>query len=220
MSLRTFAILLSGMTLATGTASHAQGITWGFKGGANIANLSVENGEELDESLTGMALGGFMTIPFSPMFAIQWEALYAQKGDEGEEGGIELEASLDYVEIPVLFVARFAPDASARPFIYAGPAVAFNVGAEAEASGTDPDTGDEVSIEFELDDQIQAIDFGVAVGGGIEFPIGANALGIEVRYTHGLMDANDSDGDPDDFIEPDTEIMNRVLSVLASFRVL
>jgi hypothetical protein len=199
--------------------SQAQGLQWGFKGGVNMANISVEDGEELEDSRTGLALGGFVAIPFSPMFALQWEALYSMKGDADEEDGLEVEANLDYIEVPVLLKATFLPEGSARPFIYAGPAVAFNMNAEAELSGED-DTGEELSLEVDLDDQINSIDFGLAVGGGVEFPImgGANAIGLEVRYTHGLMDINEAEGDEeDDFIDPETELKNSTLSFLASF---
>ncbi len=219
MNLRAIAILLSGITLAAGTSSHAQGISWGFKGGVNMANVGVDEGEELEDSRMGLALGGFMTIPFSTMFALQWEALYMQKGDAEEVDGGEVEVNLDYIEVPVLFTATFLPDASVHPFIYAGPAVAFNVGAEAELSGED-DTGEELSFEVDLEDDVETIDFGIAVGGGVEFPVGGNALGLEVRYTQGLMDVNASDGDPEDFLEEDTELTNQVLSILASFRLL
>jgi hypothetical protein len=204
--------------------------------GGSVANLSVSNGPQFSDSRIGFAIGIFMQIPLSPRFAIQPEVLYAMKGDTGEETigeGVgqtttETNASIDYVEVPVLFRAGFNPDGTLRPFLYAGPVLGINVRAEADVTTTEvvgfDGDGDaiqqEESMEIDLSDQLHAFDFDVAVGGGVEIPIGSrrNALGLEGRYTLGIMNVVDSVGEVDDVFGAEADVKTQTFSILASFR--
>jgi hypothetical protein len=209
---------------------------WGFKVGAAYANLSVSNDDELADQRIGISGGVYMQLPITPMLSIQPEALYTMKGDSGEETfgegigqtTIETDAGINYVEIPVLLRASFIPEGKIRPFLYGGPVLGINVGAEADITETEvvdfDEDGDAItqveSREADLGDQLHAFDFCVAVGGGIEIPIRSarNALGLEARYTHGVVNIVDSVGEVDDLIGADADVKTRTFAILASMR--
>jgi hypothetical protein len=152
-----------------------------------------------------MSLGGYVGIPVNRTFAVQPEALFTMKGDSEDAGGVSASTKLNYIEVPVLARAQFMHDASARPSIYAGPTVGFNISANVEA---DDGTG---SIEADIKDNVNPIDFGVAFGGGVEIPFsnGKNSVGLDVRYTMGLNNINDTEGD-------DTDVKNSTIQIMGS----
>ena len=79
----------------------------GPKAGLNIANLSGDDIEDAD-SKTGFSGGVFFMYKLSNMFAIQPEAYYTMKGatDKMDFEGVTVDFTytLDYVEVPLLFV--------------------------------------------------------------------------------------------------------------------
>lgn len=178
--------------LAPDVAS-AGSLRCGVKGGLNIANLSFDNSaEELADSRTGMAIGGFLAFAVTDMFSISPEALYTMKGDSEEltEQGttVKLTAKLDYIEIPVLARVDFTNTSSITPWLAAGPALAFNVNAKIKGEASDGTTSG--SAEIDIGDIIKSVDFGAAFGGGLTFGLGDSGknVGVEFRYTLGLTD--------------------------------
>lgn len=176
-------ILLSlTILLAAGLFTHQaqaqSNIGFGFRGGVNIANI---NDADFDaESRTGIMLGGYFSfpIPNSPVY-IQPEILYTQKGAEIDDltgNGVTTEAKLDYIEVPVLARFDFITDGNITPHVYFGPYIGFNVSSEVEA------TSDEGTVSDNLEDEIKGTDFGVTVGGGVDF----GKFNLGVRYGAGL----------------------------------
>lgn len=203
---------LVGLAVAVGlfvtTDLMAQGTLIGGKAGFNVSNPSEDIEEIQFDTRTDFVGGGFVSFPIGESFAIQPEVLYSRKGataDVVEEGvRIDADLKLDYIEIPVLLVARLADqDSSARPIVYAGPAVSFEVKCEVEASGTED--GVSVSISADCDEpsfddetlDTKGTDFGIVFGGGLEFDAGSAVIIIEGRYNVGLVNLDDST-DPDD----------------------
>jgi hypothetical protein len=162
-------------------------LEWGVKGGLSIANTSLEGDEDDDlSSRTGFAAGAYFNYPLTARFGIQPEVLYVQKGARLSEDGFEFKLNLDYIEIPILFVAKFAEAGrGVRPFVGVGPSIGFNTTAKEieEFEGVT----DEDDIE-----EISSTDFGLVFTGGVQF----NRFGVEVRYNLGLMDV---EGEDDDF---------------------
>jgi hypothetical protein len=198
---------LLSLVLVSGPAWAAEEIYGGIKGGVNIANNSWDPEDaELEDSRTGMSLGGYVGIPVSRTFAVQPEALFTMKGDSEEADGLSASTKLNYIEVPVLARAQFMHDASARPSLYAGPCVGFNISANAEV---DDGTG---SVEADIKDEVNPIDFGMAFGGGLEIPIsnGKNSIGLDVRYTMGLNNINDSEDTDSDVTNSTIQIMGTV----------
>ena len=59
--------------------------------------------------------------------------------------------------------------------------------------------------EVDVKDNTSSVDLGLVLGGGLEF----NNFGLDVRYTMGLSNVNDSDSA--------TEVKNNVFSIMGSF---
>ena len=175
-------IVNKGIVIAIFTTTlfgFAEGVNFGIKAGMNIAN---ENYEGL-QSRIGFCGGGFASIEVGDIIVIQPEALYTQKGAKWEwwiepPGMTTLE--LDYVEIPLL-VRFILPDKGlVKPNLFVGPYFAINVNAtyRMEVYGT--------SEAQDLDEYYKDTDFGVVLGGGIDFLLKKGKIVLDGRYALGL----------------------------------
>jgi hypothetical protein len=183
----------------------------GVKGGVNLSSTRVEDSSSETDSRLGMALGGFLAIPMTPMFSIQPEALFSMKGDEISSGDMTQSLELSYLEIPVLAKLSLAPEAVAHPSVFVGPSLGINLGATSKIEG-DPVIPDS---ETDVKDLTKGTEFGLVMGGGVEMPIGATgkqSLGLDVRYNLGLTSIDDSGAD--------ANVKNGVLSIMGTFRFL
>src|SRR5688500_2205328 len=79
------------------TASFAQHVDFGLKGGVNLANFKVEDNDNTD-SRTGFHVGGLAHIHLNKTWALQPEVVFSSQG--AEVGGTKWKAN--YVNIPVL----------------------------------------------------------------------------------------------------------------------
>jgi hypothetical protein len=186
----------------------------GVKGGVNIANTRVEDSSSQTDSRLGMALGGFVAIPVSPLFSIQPEALFSMKGNEWSDAGTTTTSSLDYIEIPVLAKLTLAPEAVAQPSLFVGPSLGINIGAKQKETVENPAS----ETETDLGEVTKSTEFGLVMGGGVEMPVGAagtQSLGLDVRYNLGLSSILD---DPTGGSAP--SVKNGVFSVMGTFRFL
>lgn len=159
--------------------------------GGSIARMTqVEDAEPRN----GLVLGGQLIIRANALFAFQPELLYVQKGLEGalEFGGtpVALAYRSDYLEVPLL--ARLSLGGRAvRPFVLAGPALAFSLACNIDG---EVDGSTETIACADADAEPAAVDVGLVAGGGLELPIGVNALTVGARYTAGLLEALDGTG--------------------------
>ncbi len=195
----------------------AQGTMIGGKAGFNVSDLKFDAapGEVID-TRTDFVGGGFVSFPISDFFAFQPEVLYTRKGAKinDVEDEVDLEAKVEYVEIPLLLVARLMDEnSSARPIVYAGPAVSFETKCKIEgtADGISASADCDRLSEAGADEDIltKGTDFGIifGFGGGVEVNAGSAVIIIEGRYNVGLVDINDT-SDPG-------EIKNRAFSFMA-----
>ncbi len=177
---------------------------FGIVGGINWATV---RGPDADDAGWRTALMGGVTLvaPFTPSFALQPEFIYTQKGSRVTEEDFTGTVKMNYIEVPVMLRFDIATTSGPRPFLYAGPAVAFRVGCGVELKNG----GDSFNAECdEGTDQpdFKSTDYSVVLGGGFAF----NALGrlasIGVRYDHGLSNFSESN-----------EVKHRVLSVIGTF---
>ncbi|MBZ0270011.1 PorT family protein [bacterium] len=153
----------------------------GLKGGMNIANMSVDPVELEDEnSLTAFSVGAWWRIPLRGNFSVQPEALYSVKGDAQSGDGYSTSTQLAYIDVPVLARIGFLHGSPYQPSLYAGPLLAMNVSASAKVEG---DGGD---VALDVKDQVNTFDFGMVVGGGLDFEFGSHTYGVDVRYSKGL----------------------------------
>ena len=167
----------------------AQDVMIGVKGGLNFSDVSFDDdSEEIEtESKSGLVLGVFADIGLGDMFSVRPEGLYSQKGFELAGGDAEL--SIDYIEVPVLLVARFG-ESTIRPLVFAGPVIGFESKCEVSALGESADCGDDPDDPVET----ESTDFGAAIGGGVEFDAGGFTLLFDGRYTLGLRDVDPGSG--------------------------
>jgi Outer membrane protein beta-barrel domain len=197
--MRRITSLLCGALFLCASPSFAQGFGVGAKGGTNIATEEIkgdDGGPSLDWRVGGVA-GAFVTLPLLPWVGLQAEGLYAMKGARLNFQGIESSIHLDYVEVPVLVRVRFAH----RYYAAGGPSMAFAVRARTRTSFGG------VTEEVDVMDQLKRFDFGVAMGGGVEF----GKLVVDGRYTLGLTDIDKDKTDT-------STTKNRAISVTAGFR--
>jgi Outer membrane protein beta-barrel domain len=194
-------VLSVALVLLSGLPAYAQGASGGVKVGINFANVEFDPDppEDVDfKTLTGFAAGGYVTLPLGPVFAIQPEALFIQKGTKLENGG-DIKFKLTYLEIPVL--ARIGTDAFN---VFGGPSFAFKLDSEVEIEGED----DDLEISQDFDENLKGNDFGIVAGVGF----GSSRFNVDVRFTWGLTDIND---DPDDVVE----VRNRSIGVMFGIKI-
>lgn len=184
-------------TLAAASAD-AQSPTIGFKLGASFSTISGDDIEDV-KTLSRFTGGGFMRFDMGA-FGVQPELMYVTKGGKFDEFDPDLGATftgelrLDYIEIPVLLTVPLMTGPGIAPYLYGGPAFAFEVGCTVAFSGggfAGSASCDEGDDEFDR----KKFDVGAMIGGGIAVPAGPGALLLEGRYNFGLINLNDSDED-------------------------
>jgi len=197
------------MSLSTSVLAF-EGVELGFKGGMTLAKTSGETyiedlGDIAFESKAGLGLGAYISININQYFAIQPEILYMQKGGQKDMsfafdigGGqlvtadVEMDANLNYLEIPILAKVKVPTGSSITPFFIAGPAFAFNIDAEAEITVSANLNGYvEESEKVDIKDEIKDTDLGIIFGGGAEFGLGAVNIFFDVRYNIGMLNIDD-----------------------------
>lgn len=166
-------------------------VTLGLKGGLNIANLDVSDSEGADIDLdtrTTFGGGAYVQAGLGSVLALQAEALYAPSGARGS-GGDAIE--LTYIDLPLLFLVRVpAGDAAIWPIVYAGPVFSFETSCRLrEEGGASIDCGSGPDALFPT----KSPDVSGAIGGGLEVFMGRYTLQLDIRYTHGFTNINDSD---------------------------
>ena len=193
------------LTLSHGPV-HAQAVKFGLKGGWNIANMHV-SGVDLEgelSSITGYCAGGFVSVGVAEMLAIQPEIFYTRKGAQYEQEGPDVFATwtmnYDYLEVPVLAKLSMPTRGAIKPNLFAGPYMAFHVGAEAKIEWNGQ------TMEEDIED-VRDPDVGLVVGAGVD--LGTGSLTADARYVLGLTD-----------ISPEAEegnMYNRVISFMLGF---
>jgi opacity protein-like surface antigen len=172
-------LLILVLALFATTASAQQVMaTYAVKGGLGIGSLSSDLPEEEgvpQDSRMGVVVGASVEIPYK-MLSFVIEGLYNQKGATDTFEGTDVEAKINYLQIPFLAKFAFNQMSNVRPFVYAGGAPAFTTSAKFKF-------GDE---EEDIADSIKSTDFGILLGGGVQF----NRFAAEVRYDMGLMNVN------------------------------
>lgn len=178
--------------LVTSTHAFAQGTTVGVQGGINVANVSFTPEDSNDpfnpdfKSRTRAVFGGFVARDFNSKAGLQIDFLYTQKGskfDFTEDDGTDIafEAGIDYIEIPVLIRANIPGSGSVKARVFAGPSFAFKVTDDINATADGFTIPDEEVAEF------KSTDFGLVIGGAVQF----GQVFVDVRYNWGLVNILD-----------------------------
>lgn len=168
--------------------SNAQ-IHLGTRHGVSMSTLSktgdLYDNDELKIAYTG---GVFAQIHLKPSLTIQPEVNYICKGRSSENENSE-DATLHYLQIPVLAGYEFGLNKSLSAYLNAGPFVAPLLKSEYKGiSGSD--------INSNADATDKKTDFGLIMGGGILIPVNKVKIMIDLRYDLGL---GKLDQQPEDF---------------------
>lgn len=166
--------------LSTMLFGFAEGVSFGIKAGMNIANMNVEG----LQSRIGFCGGGFASIEVGDIIVIQPEALYTQKGAKWERvyepPGITT-LKLDYVDIPLLFRFMLPVKGAVKPNLFVGYYFAINVNAtyRIDVNGA--------SEERDFGEYYKDTDFGMVLGGGVDFLLKKGKIVLDGRYALGLI---------------------------------
>ena len=168
----------------TGGGAMAGDMTFGVKGGVNLADLS---GDDItnNEIKTVFVGGIFFNYAFTDIISLQPEALFAMKGTKStelENTGI----NLTYADIPLLLKLSVPTEGKFVPSVFAGPSIGILMSADYERA----------LEETDIKDYLKSADVGLVLGVGFDYLIGAGRLLLDARYTFGFSTIID---DPERF---------------------
>ena len=184
-------------------SAAAQERSLGVKAGVNFAtqrNTGGDDGPGL-QSRVGLVGGVFLTLPLFSSLELQPEGLFSSKGTRVDLDGVKASLVADYVEVPALVRFSRRGTGTFNYYVAGGPSVAFLLRAKSrtEFAGA--------TEEIDITDEVNGVDFGVAMGGGVEI----GSIVIDGRYTLGLQDI---DKDKSDAIKT----TNRAISLTVGFK--
>lgn len=172
------AMVAAMMGCATG-AFALTGLHAGVKGGVNIGDITGDDADGVD-TRNGFMGGAFIGGGINGQFGILLEGLYVQKGGEGsfvapgEDHAHDSVITLDYIEFPLLFTAKFPAGEKFAFNVFAGPTFGFSLGGDLE----DKEHGETMG----LDDYITSFEFGAAFGAGVEYLLSSFSIVLDARY--------------------------------------
>ena len=149
------------------------------------------------------------------VFAFQPEVLYSQRGAKSREDDPATKLDLNYVQIPLLLMARLGSrESPIYPILYAGPQVAFETRCQVtgESEGVSLSVGcDDPLLDGEL--ETNQTEYGVVFGGGFEVLYSRLTVQLDVRYQLGLTNLNDAED------ASDVSVKSRLWSFMLGFGV-
>lgn len=174
-------------------AAYSQNISLGPKIGVNWSTVTGKDPLYNKKFIAGFNIGATMNIDISDRFSIQPELLFSQQGyrayREIRNQEVTTVQTLNYINIPV--VARYVfGEGDLRGYINLGPYLGFMVGGKERV---DVD-GREVSreeVDFDIQNELNRMDFGIALGGGALFRAGEGDVMLGLRYGFGLLPVSD-----------------------------
>ena len=192
--MKTCLLVLSLALCLAASTLQAQDIQVGAKAGMAITNFVGDPDTDFDAKMN--FVGGFpLLYPINRHLLLTPEIVYAAKGADAlatvDGVPLELSFSVIYLEFPLLAKYVLSPRKKVSPILTAGPVVSWNIDARVRFNAVGSD------VEFnERDDSIKTLDYGVAVGGGVDFAWDLRRITVELRYTRGVSNLIDDDDDP------------------------
>jgi len=174
------------VSLAVTAAADAGEMSFGFKGGLMMANVTgvPDEWEDVQTWRNSMCGGIFLNYAFDEALSIQPELLYMPKGV-----GVSLDyaslaadatAAMDFIELPVLLKYTFRSGSGLRPCIFAGPSIAFAVD-----SKLDIDIW-WFSTDIDISDYTNDTDFSLVAGAGVGYETKYGILTFDARFQRGF----------------------------------
>jgi hypothetical protein len=177
-----WALLLATLLLVSTVEAREVGSPiWGVKGGISGANMYGDD-TGIFKTRYGGVFGASVEYPFTELISIQGDLLYAMKGWKNDKycgGECEISHRISQIEIPVLLRLN-SPTDGPGPYLIVGPALYIGVSDKFEVTAQ----GVVVPVDDE-DYTPRGTEFGVVMGGGMEFPGEKYTLSIEARGSVG-----------------------------------
>lgn len=191
--------------------SFSQGVTYGLRGGLNLANVDFEvsgGGTSIGldtDSRTFFYLGGFAEIGLNESpHKIQTGLTYHGNGAVLSEDGDDVTFKISQLNVPILFKFLATEGLYLNGGAYAG--AILDVQGELE-SGNMSETED-------ITDDFKTLDFGLSIGAEYNFN---NGLFLEARYNYGLVNILDN-VDEFDIDGVDVTFKNRFFTLGLGYR--
>ena len=182
--------LVAAALVAAASSAHAQQLSWGVRGGANLATADVE-GSLFDQDVgtrTGFHLGILGRVDISKNFALETDVLYSQKGFAEGNGDVAL--ALNYFTIPIMAVIKF-PTGKLSPHLYLGAELSLESGCTVSSGSVSDISCDDARAETSEFPRTKGADSGLIFGAGVDWDIGFTTLLIDVMYDYGLTNIAD-----------------------------
>lgn len=172
-------VLLIMSTLFISAVANAQKTKFGLQAGATMSNARVEAGSESEssDSKFGFTLGFMLDKQISKSFYFQPSLNWTQKGFEESDGSEKMTETLNYLELPLNFLYRQAPDKGF--FVGLGPTIAMGLSGKIKMGDEEAD----INFGSNSDDDYRLMEYGGNVLAGYLFQ---NKLQIAVNYNFGL----------------------------------
>ena len=174
---------------------------------AGINSATVGGGDVGEASRrAGFIVGASMVAPVTANVAIEPQVLFTSKGANFEDSSGGGSITMNYIQVPLLVRVSGGGSGRARPFVFAGPAIALKASCDLEGI----EAGVSASISCDQTEsetlKFKSVDYGVIVGAGLAFDVSGKTFSVGARYDHSLADIDDASG-----------IRHRVISLMATF---
>ena len=180
-------VLISLLTLFALSTTQAQ-VSLGPRAGYNPSTLTGENKNK--KYIAGFNAGVVVNIEFNRIFSIQPELSFSQQGYQlnTETNEPFIKENFDYINFPVLAKATFGRNA-VKGYINVGPYTGYMI----SGKSTVFINGEKFSgnIDFEKNENVNRIDFGIVSGVGLSFETGGGNMMLDARYNVGLSPVSD-----------------------------
>ncbi|MBS1962712.1 MAG: PorT family protein [Bdellovibrionales bacterium] len=180
---RSFAFVLSFLLLsASAFADAPKGL--GVHLGLNFADVSMDSTMNT-MSTTGWELGTRCDHEFAPNLFFSPGLQLIQRGFGVDIGLTEVDLKMTYLELPLLFQARFT-GAPVTPYFLMGPVLGLKLGTSCSTA-----TGGDCGALYDKG-QTKSTHMGLDFGGGVIFPLeSGSGITAELRYHLGLTKITD-----------------------------
>ena len=154
----------------------------GLTGGINFSNI--ESGNSISpefRSINTLSAGAVINVSLSDKLSFLLEPQYMERGADLNIPGLfapGLQIRLTYIEVPILL--KFTTGKELKPYLIAGPTIAFNLSSE---FGIDM-FGFEIMAD--VSEITRDVNPGLCIGGGLGYETDAITLFVEVKYNYFL----------------------------------
>jgi len=144
----------------------------------------------------GFTAGVGLQLMASPWMGFEPDLVFSMKGVKFEYqdsgGKFEEQIRLIYIDIPINMQFIIPVNDVFKPMLFAGPMLSFNVAAKDKIKiqiTQDAHGGGPYNVEDEVDtkDDFNPVDFGINMGGGVNFNVGIGSFDILAQYSFGLV---------------------------------